>query len=304
LKSLKIRKMLFSLRNFGSRVLDFPKSIINGSAIRISSSHISLFKSTYSFSSAAASSSFQRLSLSPTNALNNLNHNGLVKTQPSNLMNGFGRLGLFGNLQQFRTLMQPRKTKYKKSFKGRVYGVATRGSVVRFGKYGLQTLSPTRLTAQQIEAVRVVIVRGIRKIGKMWTRVFPDIPATAKPSEVRMGKGKGMIDHYYARVKANKVIFEVDGIQLDAAKALFKVAGSKLPVKSRLVERVIPTTPLASEKAGSTLSSPTFKSLSTSTPAAPPATPTKPISTTATSTSSTTTAQNKSPNSISKPAPK
>ena len=166
---------------------------------------------------------------------------------------------------------------HRKHFKGRVYGIASKGNQVTYGTFGLQTLTPTRLTAKQIESARVVIVRGVRKVGKMWMRVFPDLgkalpflflffnfslnflsfyaAASSKPAEVRMGKGKGMVDHYYARVKAERVIFEVDGIPKEVAQAIFKVAGSKLPVRTRLIEKaatpvVTSTTPTQIPLAG------------------------------------------------------
>lgn len=131
-------------------------------------------------------------------------------------------------------MIHSKRTKYRKYQKGRADGVDTRSSV-HFGTYGLKALSPSRITEKQIEACRVAITRKVKKLGKIWIRIFPDIPVSAKPAEVRMGKGKGAIDHWICRVKSGKVMFEIDGVSLELAKKAFELGASKLPIPTKVV---------------------------------------------------------------------
>ncbi|MBI4101140.1 50S ribosomal protein L16 [Candidatus Microgenomates bacterium] len=137
-------------------------------------------------------------------------------------------------------MLLPRKTKYRKVQKGRIHGVAGRGVEVSFGRYGLQALEPARVTARQIEAARRAITRYVRRGGKIWIRVFPHTPVTAKPNEVGMGKGKGSPEFFVAKVKPGTMIFEMDGISQDLAQAAMQRAGHKLPIKTRFVVRATP----------------------------------------------------------------
>lgn len=134
-------------------------------------------------------------------------------------------------------LLQPKKTKYRKMHKGRVRGVATSGTTLAFGEYGLKVLEGGWLTSQQIEAGRVAIVRVARKGVKIWIRVFPDKPITKKPAETRMGKGKGPVEGYVAVVKPGKVIYEISGVPEEVAKEALKLAASKMPFKCKIVSR-------------------------------------------------------------------
>ncbi len=134
-------------------------------------------------------------------------------------------------------MLLPRKTKYRKAFKGKNDGAATRGTEVSFGRYGLKALENERLTSRQIEAARRAMTRYIKRGGKVWIRVFPHTPVTAKPNEVRMGSGKGAVDHYVAKIQAGKIVFELDGVAEDVAKEAMRLAGRKLPVKTRFVVR-------------------------------------------------------------------
>lgn len=134
-------------------------------------------------------------------------------------------------------MLLPRKTKFRKAFKGKNRGVATRGSEIAFGRYGLKVLENERLTSRQIEAARRAMTRYIKRGGKVWIRVFPHTPVTKKPNEVRMGSGKGAVDHYVARVQAGKIVFELDGVTQEIAKEAMRLAGRKLPVKTRFVVR-------------------------------------------------------------------
>ncbi|MGC9108996.1 MAG: 50S ribosomal protein L16 [Caldimicrobium sp.] len=134
-------------------------------------------------------------------------------------------------------LLQPKKTKYRKQQKGRVRGVATSGTTLAFGEYGLKVLEGGWLTAQQIEAGRVAIVRTAKKGAKVWIRVFPDKPITKKPAETRMGKGKGPVEGYVAVVKPGKIIYEISGVPEEVAKEALRLAASKLPFKCKIVSR-------------------------------------------------------------------
>lgn len=134
-------------------------------------------------------------------------------------------------------LLQPRKTKYRKQQKGRVRGKASRGYTLAFGDYGLKVLEGGWLTAQQLEAGRVAIVRTARKGAKVWIRVFPDKPITKKPAETRMGKGKAPVEGWVAVVKPGTIIYEISGVPAEVAKVALRLAGSKLPFKCKIVSR-------------------------------------------------------------------
>jgi large subunit ribosomal protein L16 len=134
-------------------------------------------------------------------------------------------------------MLQPKKTKYRKQFKGRIKGSAQDGANLNFGKFGIKALEPERVTARQIEAARRAITRHMKRAGRVWIRIFPDIPVTDKPAEVRMGSGKGAPDHWISRVKPGRVLFEVDGIPEEIAREALRLGGAKLPIKVRFVQR-------------------------------------------------------------------
>ena len=134
-------------------------------------------------------------------------------------------------------MLQPKRAKYRKQFRGRMKGKATRGTTVAFGDFGLQALEPAWVTARQIEAARRAIVRFVRRRGKYWIRIFPDKPVTAKPAETRMGKGKGAVDHYVAVVKPGRVMFELSGVTEEAAREAMRLAAHKVPIKCQFVRR-------------------------------------------------------------------
>ena len=134
-------------------------------------------------------------------------------------------------------MLQPKRTKFRKQFKGRIHGLAKGGSVINFGNYGLKAIEPERVTSRQIEAARRALTRHMKRQGRVWIRIFPDIPVTAKPIEVRMGKGKGSVDRWVAKVKPGRVMFEVDGVAEDVAKEALRLAAMKLPVKCRFITR-------------------------------------------------------------------
>lgn len=148
-----------------------------------------------------------------------------------------------------RGLLQPARTKWRKHHKGRVYGYASRGTEVSFGKFGLQGLQPVRMTAAQIESARRAITRKIRRTGRLIVRVFPDISVSKKPAEVRMGKGKGAHEQWVARVKANRMLFELDGVSAELAKEAFSLAADKLPIRTRFVERQMDAAAIAALEA-------------------------------------------------------
>ncbi len=134
-------------------------------------------------------------------------------------------------------MLQPKKTKYRKQQKGRVKGLAYRGSQVSFGSFGLKSLEMGLLSSRQIEAARVAVTRFMKREGQVWIRIFPDKPVTKKPAEVRMGKGKGALDHWVARVKPGTIMFEVDGVHMDVAKEAMRLAAQKLAVTTKFVVR-------------------------------------------------------------------
>ena len=134
-------------------------------------------------------------------------------------------------------MLEPKKIKYRRHHRGNRRGMATRGNNVAFGTYGLKALEAGWITARQIEASRIVISRIVRKLGKMWIRIFPDKPVTAKPAETRMGKGKGALEYWVASVKPGRILFEIEGVDRAKAEEAFRNAGHKLPIKTKLVER-------------------------------------------------------------------
>ena len=134
-------------------------------------------------------------------------------------------------------MLEPKKIKYRRHHRGNRRGMATRGSHVAFGSYGLKAMEPGWITARQIEASRIVISRIVRKVGKMWIRIFPDKPITAKPAETRMGKGKGALEYWVASVKPGRILFEIDGVDRSMAEEAFRNASHKLPIKTKLVVR-------------------------------------------------------------------
>jgi len=135
-------------------------------------------------------------------------------------------------------VLMPKRVKYRKQMRGRLKGKARRGAVVAFGEYGLQALEPCWMTSRQIEAARRAIVRYVRRGGKLWIRVFPDKPVTAKPAETRMGSGKGSVDHWVAVVKPGHVICEISGVPEDLAREAMRLASHKLPIKTQFVARL------------------------------------------------------------------
>ncbi len=135
-------------------------------------------------------------------------------------------------------MLQPIRTKFRKAHKGRIHGTATSGITLAFGQFGLKALEPERVTARQIEAARRALTRFMKRSGRVWIRVFPDVPVSKKPIEVRMGKGKGTPELWVCRIKPGRILFEVDGIPLETAKEALSLAAAKLPVKTRFIERV------------------------------------------------------------------
>jgi len=134
-------------------------------------------------------------------------------------------------------MLMPKRMKYRKQHRGRMKGRAGRGNVISFGDYGLQALEPCWMTSRQIEAARRAIVRHVKRGGKLWIRVFPDKPVTAKAAETRMGAGKGPVDHYVAVIKPGRMIFEISGVEEAAAQEAMRLAAHKLPIKTRFVSR-------------------------------------------------------------------
>jgi large subunit ribosomal protein L16 len=135
-------------------------------------------------------------------------------------------------------MLSPKRTKYRKAHKGRLHGLAKGGTALNFGAYGLKAVEPARVTARQIEAARRAITRHIKRAGRMWIRIFPDVPVSKKPTEVRMGKGKGTPEFWMARVKPGRIVFELDGVPPELARAAFELGAAKLPMQTRFVRRV------------------------------------------------------------------
>tara|TARA_B100001079_G_scaffold252132_1_gene245016 strand:+ start:93 stop:509 length:417 start_codon:yes stop_codon:yes gene_type:complete len=136
-------------------------------------------------------------------------------------------------------MLSPQKTKFRKQFKGRIHGIAKRNYSLNYGSFGLKALQPERITSRQIESARKTITRHLKRAGKMWIRIFPDVPVSKKPAEVRMGKGKGSNEYWVCRVKPGRIMFEVDGVNVKEAKKALLLAAAKLPIKSKFVERNI-----------------------------------------------------------------
>jgi len=134
-------------------------------------------------------------------------------------------------------MLQPKRTKYRKQQKGRNNGLAHRGSTVDFGTFGLKALTQGRITNRQIEAARIAMTRYMKREGKVWIRIFPDKPITSKPAEVRMGKGKGALDHWVAQIKPGRIMFELDGVPEDVAREALRLAAQKLPVMTKISVR-------------------------------------------------------------------
>ena len=135
-------------------------------------------------------------------------------------------------------MLSPKRTKYRKAHKGRIHGLAKGGTSLNFGAYGLKALEPERITARQIEAARRALTRHIRRQGRVWIRIFPDVPVSQKPAEVRQGKGKGSPEYWAARVKPGRVMFELDGVPEDLARRAFELAAAKLPIKCKFITRL------------------------------------------------------------------
>lgn len=135
-------------------------------------------------------------------------------------------------------MRQPKRTKFRKAFKGRINGQTKGGFSLAFGEFGLKALEPERVTARQIEATRRAITREMKRQGKVWIRVFPDVPVTAKPIEVRMGKGKGSVDRWVARVAPGRILFEIDGVPEETARQALALGAAKLPIKTKVVKRI------------------------------------------------------------------
>ena len=135
-------------------------------------------------------------------------------------------------------MLQPKKTKFRKQFKGRIHGMAKGGTDLNFGQFGLKAVEPERVTARQIEAARRAITRAMKRAGRVWIRIFPDVPVTQKPTEVRMGSGKGAPEYWAARVKPGRIMFEIDGVPEDVAREALRLGAAKLPIRTRFVQRI------------------------------------------------------------------
>jgi len=135
-------------------------------------------------------------------------------------------------------MLSPKRTKYRKQHKGRIHGLAKSGTTLNFGSYGLKAVAPGRVTARQIEAARRAVTRHMKRAGRVWIRIFPDVPVTGKPAEVRMGKGKGSVEFWCARVKPGRIMFEIDGVPRDVARTALALAAEKLPLDARFVARL------------------------------------------------------------------
>ena len=135
-------------------------------------------------------------------------------------------------------MLQPKRTRFRKAFKGRIHGVAKGGTLLNFGSFGLKALEPERVTARQIEAARRAITRQMKRAGRVWIRIFPDVPVTKKPTEVRMGKGKGAVELWAARVAPGRIMFEIDGVNEETAREALRLGAAKLPIRTRIVARI------------------------------------------------------------------
>ena len=137
-------------------------------------------------------------------------------------------------------MLSPKRTKFRKAHKGRIHGNAKGGTQLNYGTYGIKALEPGRITARQIESVRRAITRKVKRTGKLWIRIFPDVPVSKKPAEVRMGSGKGNPEFWAAKVKPGRIMFEIDGVPEDLAKEAFELGVAKLPIKTKVVKRILP----------------------------------------------------------------
>ncbi|QMW23181.1 50S ribosomal protein L16 [Sandaracinobacteroides saxicola] len=135
-------------------------------------------------------------------------------------------------------MLQPKRTKFRKAFKGRIHGDAKGGTALNFGSYGLKAMAPERITARQIESARRAITRHMKRQGRLWIRIFPDVPVSSKPAEVRMGSGKGTPEYWVARVKPGRIMFEIEGVSREIAEGAFERAAAKLPIKVKMVARL------------------------------------------------------------------
>jgi large subunit ribosomal protein L16 len=142
-------------------------------------------------------------------------------------------------------MQQPKRTKYRKAFKGRIHGLAKGGTSLNFGAFGMKALEPARVTARQIEACRRAITRHLKRVGRVWIRVFPDVPVSKKPAEVRMGKGKGSVELWVCRVKPGRVMFEIDGVPEDLAVEAIQRGAAKLPLSIKFIKRLQQAEPAA-----------------------------------------------------------
>jgi large subunit ribosomal protein L16 len=136
-------------------------------------------------------------------------------------------------------MLAPKRTKFRKAHKGRIHGNAKGATTLNFGSYGLKAMTPGRVTARQIEASRRAITRHMKRSGRVWIRIFPDVPVTQKPAEVRQGKGKGSVEYWAAKVKPGRIMFEIDGVPKDVASVALELAAAKLPVRTRIVTRLV-----------------------------------------------------------------
>jgi large subunit ribosomal protein L16 len=134
-------------------------------------------------------------------------------------------------------MLQPKRTKFRKAHKGRIHGAAKGGFTLNFGSYGLKAVEPERITARQIEATRRAITRHMKRAGRVWIRIFPDTPVSSKPTEVRMGKGKGSPEYWVAKIKPGRIMFEIDGVPDEVAREALRLGAAKLPVKTKIVTR-------------------------------------------------------------------
>ncbi|MGL4495150.1 MAG: 50S ribosomal protein L16 [Beijerinckiaceae bacterium] len=135
-------------------------------------------------------------------------------------------------------MLQPKKTKFRRAFKGRIKGTTKAGASLNFGQFGLKAMEPERITARQIEAARRAITREMKRVGRVWIRIFPDLPVSQKPTEVRMGSGKGAPEYWAARVAPGRIMFEIDGVSEETAREALRLGAAKLPIKTRFIQRI------------------------------------------------------------------
>jgi large subunit ribosomal protein L16 len=136
-------------------------------------------------------------------------------------------------------MLQPKRTKFRKAHKGRIHGLATSGATLAFGQFGLKAMEPERITARQIEAARRALTRNMKRAGRVWIRVFPDVPVSKKPAEVRMGSGKGAPELWVARIKPGRILFEIDGVDLETAKEAMRLGQAKLSIHTKFIARTV-----------------------------------------------------------------